>query len=135
MTVVASPAYLAARGTPQSPAELDGHDCLQFSFRRAIDGWPFRVGRRVVHRPIEGAFFGNSGEVVRLMALAGGGIARLGFFHVAQDVREGRLVELLPDHNPGDGEDIHALYSAQDRLALRVRAFLDFLDEELVLPT
>ncbi len=134
MTVVASPAYLAARGTPQSPAELDGHDCLQFSFRRSIDGWPFRIGRRTVHRPIEGAFFGNSGEVVRLMALAGGGIARLGFFHVAEDVREGRLVEVLEDYNPGDGEDIHALYSAQDRLALRVRAFLDFLDEELVLP-
>jgi DNA-binding transcriptional LysR family regulator len=135
MAVVASPAYLAVRGTPQSPAELEGHDCLQFSFRRAIDGWPFRIGQRTVHRPIEGAFFGNSGEVVRLMALAGGGIARLGFFHVAEDVREGRLVELLQDHNPGDGEDIHALYSAQDRLALRVRAFLDFLDEELVLST
>jgi DNA-binding transcriptional LysR family regulator len=134
MALVASPAYLAARGTPLSPADLDGHDGLQFSFRRAVDSWPFRIGRRIVHRPVGAAFFGNSGEVVRFMALAGGGIARLGHFHVALDLREGRLVELLPDYNPGDSEDIHAVYSAQDRLAARVRAFLDFLDAELVLP-
>jgi DNA-binding transcriptional LysR family regulator len=134
MVLVASPDYLAARGTPQSPGELDGHACLQFSFRRSVDGWPFRIGRRNIHRPVESAFFGNSGEVVRIMAVAGGGIARLGHFHVAADLRSGRLVELLPDYNPGDGEDIHALYSAQDRLALRVRAFLDFLEDALILP-
>jgi DNA-binding transcriptional LysR family regulator len=134
MVLVASPDYLAARGTPLTPAELDGHACLQFSFRRSVDSWPLRVGRRTIHRPVESAFFGNSGEVVRIMAVAGGGIARLGYFHVAADLREGRLVELLPDHSPGDGEDIHALYSAQDRLALRVRAFLDFLEDALVLP-
>lgn len=135
MVLVASPAYLAARGTPQVPADLDGHACLQFSFRRSIDSWPFRIGRRIVHRPVEGAFFGNSGEAVRLMAVAGGGIARLGRFHVAADLRDGRLVDLLQSANPGDGEDIHALYSPQDRLALRIRAFLDFLEQELALPT
>ena len=70
---------------------------------------------------------------VRLMAVAGGGIARLGRFHVANDLRDGRLVEVLAAYNPGDGEDIHALYSAQDRHAPRVRAFLDFLDDALIL--
>ncbi|MES2498191.1 MAG: LysR substrate-binding domain-containing protein [Pseudomonadota bacterium] len=134
MVLVASPAYLTARGTPAQPQDLDGHSCLQFSFRRSVDSWPFRIGGRTVHRPVEGAFFGNSGEVVRLMAVAGGGIARLGHFHVASDLQAGRLVEILAEHNPGDGEDIHALYSGQDRLAGRVRAFLDFLDRELVLP-
>ncbi|USU13818.1 LysR substrate-binding domain-containing protein [Sphingomonadaceae bacterium OTU29THOMA1] len=133
MVLVASPGYLAARGEPQAPVDLDGHRCLRFSFRRSVDTWPFRVGRRVMHRPVEGAFLGNSGEVVRLMAVAGGGIARLGRFHVAKDLRDGRLVALLERFNPGDGEDVHALYSAQDRLALRVRAFLDFLEASLVM--
>lgn len=134
MVLVASPAYLAARGRPETPMDLDGHSCLRFSFRRSVDSWPFRIGHRTIQRPIEGAFFGNSGEVVRLMAVAGGGIARLGRFHAANDLREGRLVEVLEDYNPGDGEDIHALYSAQDRVALRVRAFLDFLQDEVILP-
>ncbi|NWK96671.1 LysR family transcriptional regulator [Sphingobium lactosutens] len=133
MALVASPDYLARRGTPQTPDDLDGHDCLRFSFRRSVDGWPFRIGKRVVQRPVEGKFFGNSGEVVRQMAVAGCGIARHGYFHVESDVKAGRLVEILADYNPGDGEDIHALYAAEDRSAARVRAFLDFLDESVVM--
>lgn len=133
MMLVASPDYLARRGTPKEPDDLDAHDCLRFSFRRSVDSWPFRVDGKIVHRPVQGSFFGNSGEVVRLMAVAGGGIARHGRFHVAQDLAAGRLVEVLPDHNPGDGEDIHALYAPEDRAAARIRAFLDFLDEELVI--
>jgi len=133
MVLVASPAYLARRGTPHTPDDLDGHDCLRFSFRRSIDSWPFLVGGRVVHRPVPGSFFGNSGDLVRQMAVAGGGIARHGHFHVAADLAAGRLVELLADYHPGDGEDIHALYAPEDRAATRIRAFLDFLDEELVI--
>ncbi len=134
MVLVASPDYLARHGTPAAPDALGRHICLRFSFRRSIDSWPFRIGARVVQRPVEGPFMGNSGEVVRLMAVAGGGIARLGRFHAAADLAAGRLVELLADHNPGDGEDIHALYDGNERLAPRVRALLDFLAGNLVLP-
>jgi DNA-binding transcriptional LysR family regulator len=134
MALVASPDYLERHGTPAEPADLARHTCLKFSFRRTIDTWPFRIGSRIVQRPVDGPFLGNSGEVVRLMAAAGGGIARLGRFHVAADIAAGRLVEILPSFNPGDVEDIHALYAGQDRLALRIRAFLDFLDRDLVLP-
>jgi len=134
MMLVASPAYLARHGTPANPADLTRHKCLRFSFRRSVDSWPFRVGGRIVQRPVEGAFFGNSGEVVREMAVAGGGIARLGYFHAAADLATGRLVEVLTDFSAGDGEDIHALYDGHQRLALRVRAFLDFLEANLVLP-
>lgn len=133
MLLVASPDYLARRGTPATPDDLDAHDCLRFSFRRSVDSWPFRVKGKLVQRPVQGRFFGNSGEVVRQMAVAGAGIARHGRFHVARDLREGRLVEVLADHNAGDGEDIHALYAAEDRAAARVRAFLDFLDEAMVI--
>ncbi|MBZ9648638.1 LysR family transcriptional regulator [Sphingobium sp. 3R8] len=132
MVLVASPDYLARRGTPRTPDDLAGHDCLRFSFRRSVDSWPFRVRGRHVQRPVQGRFFGNSGEVVRRMAIAGGGIARHGRFHVASDLREGRLVEVLAEFDAGDGEDIHALYAAEDRSAARVRAFLDFLEGALV---
>lgn len=133
MALVASPDYLARRGTPQVPDDLDAHDCLRFSFRRSVDSWPFRIGGRIVHRPVHGSFFGNSGDMVRQMAIAGGGISRHGHFHVASDLAAGRLVEVLADYHPGDGEDIHALYAAEDRAAARIRAFLDFLDDELVI--
>jgi DNA-binding transcriptional LysR family regulator len=131
MAVVASPAYLAERGEPRHPRDLASHTCLQFSFRRSVDSWPFAIDGAVVQRPVDGAFLGNSGEVVRLMATAGGGIARLGRFHVAGDLASGRLTEILPAFNPGDHEDIHALYVGHQRLASRIRAFLDFLDTHL----
>lgn len=133
MVLVASPDYLARRGTPATPDDLDEHDCLQFSFRRSVDGWPFRVKGRLVQRPVQGCMLGNSGEVVRRMAIAGCGIARHGRFHAASDLREGRLVEVLSDYDAGDGEDIHALYAAEDRATPRVRAMLDFLEEALVI--
>lgn len=132
MVLVASPDYLARRGTPRTPDDLDAHDCLRFSFRRSVDSWPFLVEGRLVHKPVEGRFYGNSGEVVREMAVAGCGIARHGRFHVARDLREGRLVELLADYDAGDGEDIHALYAPEDRAAARIRALLDFLEAEMV---
>lgn len=133
LLIVAAPAYLARRGTPRHPADLADHDALRFSFRRSIDTWPFRIDGRIVQRAVEGPFLGNSGEVVREMAVAGGGIARLAHFHVAADLSAGRLVELLQPHDPGDAEDIHALYVGHDRLAARVRAFLDYLGERLVI--
>ena len=133
MVLVASPDYLARHGEPRHPDDLDRHTCLQFSFRRSVDSWPFRVGGRVIQRPVEGPFLGNSGEVVRMMAAAGGGIARLGRFHAAPDIAAGRLVCVLEAFNPGDGEDIHALYAGHERLSLRVRAFLDFLEASLTL--
>lgn len=135
MAVVASPDYLTERGEPAHPRDLSAHSCLQFSFRRSVDTWPFLIDCAVAQRPVGGAFLGNSGEVVRLMARAGGGIARLGRFHVSADLASGRLVEILREFNPGDHEDIHALYVGHQRLASRIRAFLDFLDTHLWLAT
>lgn len=128
MMLVASPDYLARRGTPRYPDDLDAHECLRFSFRRSIDSWPFRVDGRILQKSVAGQFFGNSGEVVRQMAVAGCGIARHAAFHVAADIKAGRLVEVLANFNPGDGEDIHALYAAEDRAAARIRALLNYLD-------
>ncbi|WP_226635909.1 LysR family transcriptional regulator [Novosphingobium profundi] len=134
MVLVASPEYLARHGAPKEPGDLEHHACLRFSFRRSVDTWPFSVDGRLVSRTVNGPFLGNSGEVVRLMALADGGIARLGHFHVTKDLAEGRLVELLSSFHPGDGEDIHALYLGEQHPSRTVRAFLDFLASELVLP-
>lgn len=127
MVVVAAPSYLGAHGTPAHPDDLSEHNCLNFSFRRSIDTWPFRVGSSVSQRPIQGNFFGNSGEVVRLMAVGGAGIARFGHFHVAADLAAGRLVSVLEIFHPGDAEEIHALYVGHARLSGRTRAFVDFL--------
>lgn len=113
------------------PRDLEHHDCLRFNFRRSIDSWPFRIDGRTVQRTPTSPFLGSSSEAVRLMALAGGGIARLGRFHIAEDLASGRLVEVLAAFYPRDGEDIHALFVSHERLAVQVRSFVNFLVRDL----
>ncbi len=127
LAVVAAPAYLDDRGTPAHPDALLDHNCLNFSFRRSLDTWPFLIDGAVSQRPVHGNFFGNSGEVVRLMALGGAGLARLARFHVDEDIAAGRLVPVLEEFSPGDAEDVHALYAGHERLSSRIRCFVDFL--------
>ena len=68
---------------------------------------------------------------MRQMALAGVGIARLGKFHVANELRRGALVPLLEHYNPGDIELIHAVYVGGGRVPSRVRVFVDYMVKAL----
>lgn len=124
--VVASPAYVARKGTPAVPADLAQHDCLTFNFRRSRIGWPFRESREV-EIPVAGGVQVNNGETMRQMALAGAGIARLGGWHVADDIKRGALVPLLEKFNPGDLETISAVHMGGGQVPRRVRAFIDYM--------
>lgn len=128
LMVVASPAYLARVGTPRTPADLENHNCLAFSYARAVNGWPFtKRGRRTEVMP-QGNTQISDGEALRAVAVAGLGVARLAAFQVRADLDAGRLVPVLEDYDPGETEDIHAVYVGQGaHLPARVRAFLDFL--------
>lgn len=127
--VVASPAYIARHGVPETPAELAGHNRLGFCFTRLVEGWPFRDAAGVVTNvaPLGNALV-SDGEAMRQLALAGLGIARLGVFHIGRDVEAGLLVPVLEAFNPGDTDPIHAIFVGQGgHVPARVRAFLDFL--------
>ncbi|TNM65755.1 LysR family transcriptional regulator [Aliirhizobium smilacinae] len=131
--VMASPAYLAEHGLPKTPAELDGHNCINFNFRRAVEGWPFRDPKtgQIDARPVSGSLKASSGSIIRQFCIDGLGIGRVGRFHVEPDIEAGRLVPILEDFNPEDIEEIHAVYAGHDHLAVRIRAFIDFLAERL----
>lgn len=129
--IVASPGYLQRHGTPESIADLAGHRCLSFNFRRSAAIWPLRDSGRIVDRGVHDPLLANNGETVRRMALAGMGLARMGEFHVRDDLRSGALIEVLPQAVRGDTEDIHALFLGSDHMPRRVRAFLDFMAPRL----
>ncbi|MDB5455753.1 MAG: LysR family transcriptional regulator [Caulobacter sp.] len=130
MAVVAAPAYLARRGTPATPDDLAGHNCVGFNFARHCDEWPFAVDGRRLSLPAHGDVAVGDGESSRRLVLAGQGVARLSLFHIGPDLAAGRLVRVLEAYNPGDVEAIHAVYVGHGgRLPARVRAFIDFLVE------
>lgn len=124
--IVASPAYLAKHGTPLTPGDLAGHNCLGFNFRRANPVWPMREGGRIVERMLSGNLLANNGETLRRMAMAGVGIARIADYHLRGPIARGELIELLPDSDIGETDEIHMLFRGAQFLPARVRAFLDF---------
>lgn len=133
MVLVASPGYLARKGTPEHPDDLNCHELLGFSFRRINETWPFRTmdGEEITVLPQSRNLAGD-GETMRLMAIAGTGIARLSRWHVQNDIAAGRLVPVLENCNPGDRDGVYAVYVGQGRyLPARVRAFIDFLVERV----
>lgn len=129
--VCASPAYLAKSGRPAAPSDLARQNCLTFSFRRGTPTWPFQIKGERVEQPIAGSYVVNNGETMKHLALAGAGIARLALFHVADDIKAGRLVALLEKFNPGDLEFVHAVHLGGGPVPHRVRAFIDFMVETL----
>lgn len=124
--IVASPAYLERHGTPTKIEQLDFHNCLGFNFRRSAPVWPLKDNGRIVDRMVGGSLLANNGETVRRLALAGMGLARLGDFHVRDDIAAGRLIEVLSDAGHGDAEEIHAVYPGGPRMPQRIRLFLEF---------
>lgn len=129
--VVASPDYLARAGTPRVPEDLHRHNCLNFSFRRAEPVWPFRRDGRDFAMKVRGNIEANNGETLGQLAAIGVGVARVGAFSVAGELADGRLVALLEDFNPGDVEQIHAVFVGGATLPARVRVFVDFLAAEM----
>ena len=77
-TIVASPEYLARRGTPQVPEDLHNHNCLNFNFRRTEPVWPFRKEGRDYALTVHGNIEANNGETLGQLAIAGVGITRVG---------------------------------------------------------
>ena len=125
----ASPAYLARRGTPETPDDLLEHDCLIYSLLKVADEWRFRApGRKTTYSlPVGGRFAAASGAVMRQAALAGMGIAVLPTFMIHEQVRQGLLQVLLEEHFAGVELGMHAIYAEGPRPSGKVRAFVDVL--------
>lgn len=128
--VLASPAYLAARGTPASPADLGGHELLGFTQPESLNTWPLRHlhGDGLVVAPTLKA---SSGETLRQLALAGAGLVCLSDFMTDRDRADGVLVEVLAGHNVDTRQPINAVYYRNTALSARITCFLDYLSERL----
>lgn len=122
--VLASPAYLARHGTPDSPAQLGQHALLGFTQPENLNDWPLRGSDGEVLR-IRPAIASSSGETLRHMALAGLGIVCLSDFMTRDDRRDGALVQLFPHQTLDVRQSVHAVYYRNTALAARITCFVD----------
>ncbi|WP_312436190.1 LysR family transcriptional regulator [Achromobacter sp.] len=133
LVVVGTPDYLRRRGTPQALEDLAAHDCIQFdrpSSGRRIP-WTFQVDGEAVDLVTDGAY--GTGEDVLggvTLARAGAGLFQTYRFVVEDDLREGRLTEVLAQYG-GSTRPFVLLYPHARHVSRRVRAFVDFLVDKL----
>src|SRR5215217_1521083 len=112
--VVASPEYLARHGTPRTVADLEHHQLMGFHLSRSVQDWMFLDEAGVATPYAAGArVLVGDGETMRRLSLEGVGLGRQGRFHVEADIAAGLLVPVLEHLNPGDVEEIHAVYVGQ----------------------
>lgn len=127
--ICASRGYLARHGTPKHPRDLAGHRCLVMHDHQTPAVWELVDGRRRIAVPMVDAVAVNSFALLRELAVAGLGIARLPQFIAAPALADGSLRAILRAHSPTQA--FHALYPSARHLSPRVRAFLDVLEAEL----
>ncbi|MBU4518476.1 MAG: LysR family transcriptional regulator [Gammaproteobacteria bacterium] len=129
--LVASPALLARQGTPATLEELGRLDSMAMSTTdgRASVRLTGPDGREttVQHTP---RYVADDLLTLRLAALAGTGMCWLPSYMCEDDLRQGRLVRLLPDWQPPRGI-VHAVFPSRRGLTPAVRRFLDFLGEQV----
>lgn len=124
--LVAAPAYLAARGAPEQPADLAHHRCLNYGHTTMLQRWQLTRGGRPFNVGVNSVLCSNNGDILRAAALAGQGIAKLPTFLVGPDIKAGRLRPVLAAYPPTE-LGIFALYAPNRYLAAKTRLLIDFL--------
>jgi DNA-binding transcriptional LysR family regulator len=124
--VVASPDYLRRHGTPETPAALAGHVCLEHSELGPAGQWRFEGPGGEVVATIGQQLRVNSFETLEALALAGTGLTVLPTFLGTQALADGRLQRVLTGHAVV-GRELHALAPPTRRLSPKVRLLMDTL--------
>ena len=125
-----APAYFDQSGFPDSPVALKDHNCVQFTLSGHASEWAFRRDGDTVRIPVDGRYKVTSSIAVRDALLAGFGISLIPKLYVREDIEQGRLLTVLDDWSMVE-TSIYAVYPSRRYLVAKVRAFLDFLIEEL----
>src|SRR5580704_17859698 len=128
--VCASPAYLKARGTPRTPNELAGHDCISYAGYFGPEVWTFVRGKTKLAVPVHSRLAVGSVEAACDAARAGIGITIATSSHVKAALDAGTLTTLLDDFQP-PAAPVSLVYAANRFLPIKVRAFLDFVAPRL----
>lgn len=123
----AAPSYLERHGRPHTPDELHRHNCLRFVLHeQTFDRWKFHMPQGVQTVAVGGDRICDDGDLARRWGIDGHGILYKSRIDVLDDLRAGRLVELLP---PACGDPVPLQLIAAHRASIspsiaRLRDFL-----------
>jgi DNA-binding transcriptional LysR family regulator len=128
--MLASPAYLAARGAPSTLQDLVHHECLSFAHPSGHATWRLTGPEGMEEVLVAGRFNGNTAQVLRKAAVAGLGIVLLPAEMTLADVQAGLLVPVLP-HYQRMGHGLNVLYPSRQHLPQAVSALIALVMKKL----
>lgn len=128
----ASPAYLARRGTPQSPDALDAHWVIHYGPvpDTRTHNWVWLADGQTQGRRVARHLSVHHVETYIAGALAGLGLIQVPLFDVRAHLAAGELIEVMPDARPAP-LPVHLVYPHRQHLSRRVQVFLDWIAELL----
>jgi DNA-binding transcriptional LysR family regulator len=127
----ASPSYLAARGTPEHPRELEQHACMVYGLQQLqARQWKLERNGEVVLARVGGPIVANNGELLMEAAVAGMGITLAPDFILQSAVEQGKLVRIMVPWS-GWSAAVWAVYPHRRHLSPKVRAFVEHISQRL----
>jgi len=138
LRILASPGYLAERGEPRTVAELRRHRLIGFTAPESLNEWPlidddFAIRDTGARFRVVPEIAASSGETMRQLALAGGGVVCLAAYMTSADVASGRLQTVMDPVLLDVRQPVSAVFYQSASMAGRAKAFLDFIAGRLVL--
>ena len=129
--MVATPSYLARRGTPGSAVDLAQHDCVIYSSVQGDDRWSLKTaaGERLSVQ-VKGSLRSNNLSAVLAAARAGMGLAVLPWYVARESLADGTVQQVLADYGLPE-QEIHAVFPSPKLVPLKVTSFSSFLQQSL----
>ncbi|MDF2598216.1 MAG: putative transcriptional regulator protein LysR family [Methylobacterium brachiatum] len=124
--VIASPAYLARRGLPQSPEDLSDHECIVRTIGPEGDAWPLTINGIVARVPVRGVFRCNDAASANAAVAAGTGLGLAPLWQIQEDIEQGRLSIVLSAFEPPP-VPVQAVWPAAVSTPVRTRLFVETL--------
>ncbi len=129
--VCASQEYLDRYGEPATLEDLSKHQILAYRYQDSPNEWRFMTpDKRYVSTVVKGAIQMNNSLALREAVLQGAGIMLTPTFVVGDDIKAGRLKQLLVGYKPPE-ISIYAVYPERRFLSPKIRAFIDFFKQRL----
>ena len=126
--LIATPAYLKKNGTPETPQDLVHHNCILYAYLSTGSEWLFGNAGEIRVK-VSGTLRANNGEAIRQAVMADIGIAASPAWLIQDDLKSGKVIEILRDFTPPPGE-INAVYPSGRHVSAKVRAFTEFVKAE-----
>jgi DNA-binding transcriptional LysR family regulator len=126
--IVATPDYFAQHGVPESPGDLEKHNCLTYTYFNPQDPWRLHGPEGEISVRATGNLRVNDDDALAEAVARGLGVALLPTFIIGKELQSGRLQAALSQYIAVE-RHIYAVYLANRHVSAKVRAFIDFLIE------